>query len=780
PGGGGGGGGGDGGGGSDAFGALAVDWASLPPNAFAVTLFCLEESLESRSADVLPHAFAAFPDRDYCVVTVPAVATAAAVGPLLRGFSPVPPRPGSTFSHVLYVLHRDCLAAWTALRVVPYSAREHRLGAAKLLECWDPDVVAALREAEDGMAADLTANPPTFALVATLGRQVVGVAIADRAACSVEAVTWLRANYHVEDAVAYDRHRPKQQARLAHLVLHPFFASCGPLVLREVMRLYDKTVLYWEGRVGPVGSDGSGANGGLSEAGGCSDGGGPRAVSFRAIPAVVSAAMVPVRPRRRMQPPPGREPPSWLRVDKSGAVAPPTPSTLFLVSRRQLTRPRAAITTRIVVVGASTCGAAVLESLAYHPDVRLTSLTLVSPAGLPTPPPASGDPVDTAAAAATATTSAAAAATAGGTSGTAATAAAAGTSAVAFVAADTDAADARRKCCLGLEAAVRVLPSRLVDLDRVNRAILLPEGTVLPYDILVLTTGLQDDTAAKCPVFCCRDEPGGCGGGGNVGWSEGWCDGLLAADTPDAPQRVTEVLERCSDDDTAVVYGVAPAALVAVQTLIAMGVAPARIVLIRPPPPASASGSTARYADSLGHAAVDRHASGVLRALGVTELNGLTLARAGADGAHRLAAAEFDRADGSGEPVAVDCRLLLCCCEPAADADVLRAVDCGGLVFDGRLVVGTNFSTVDPAILAGGTLTKFSRLHQATTLRHDHYSSRELGEMLGAAIMARAIGAAKDEENGRRGNDSVKDGGENGRNTAATSPPRFSLARGQS
>lgn len=33
--------------------------------------------------------------------------------------------------------------------------------------------------------------------------------------------------------------------------------------------------------------------------------------------------------------------------------------------------------------------------------------------------------------------------------------------------------------------------SRLVDLDRDNSAILLPDGSVVPYDVLVLCTGLQ-------------------------------------------------------------------------------------------------------------------------------------------------------------------------------------------------------------------------------------------------------------------------------------------------
>lgn len=59
--------------------------------------------LESRAADFLPHAFLLYPDRDYCVLTLPSVG---AESVLLRHFSPVPARPGSAFNHVLYVMHR--------------------------------------------------------------------------------------------------------------------------------------------------------------------------------------------------------------------------------------------------------------------------------------------------------------------------------------------------------------------------------------------------------------------------------------------------------------------------------------------------------------------------------------------------------------------------------------------------------------------------------------------------------------------------------------------------
>lgn len=51
-------------------------------NAFAVTLFCMDEAYESRAADFLPHAFAMFRDSEYCILTLPHVSTDLAISTL--------------------------------------------------------------------------------------------------------------------------------------------------------------------------------------------------------------------------------------------------------------------------------------------------------------------------------------------------------------------------------------------------------------------------------------------------------------------------------------------------------------------------------------------------------------------------------------------------------------------------------------------------------------------------------------------------------------------------
>jgi len=75
-------------------------------NAFAITLFCMEAAVDSRSVDFLKYAFNLFPDRDYLIVTQPHTVPENA---LLSKFTLCPKNMKNTFSHVLYLIHRDYL-----------------------------------------------------------------------------------------------------------------------------------------------------------------------------------------------------------------------------------------------------------------------------------------------------------------------------------------------------------------------------------------------------------------------------------------------------------------------------------------------------------------------------------------------------------------------------------------------------------------------------------------------------------------------------------------------
>ena len=66
----------------------------------------MEAAVDSRAIDFLKYAFNLFPDRDYLIVTQPHTVPENA---LLSKFTLVPKTMNNTFSHVLYLIHRDYL-----------------------------------------------------------------------------------------------------------------------------------------------------------------------------------------------------------------------------------------------------------------------------------------------------------------------------------------------------------------------------------------------------------------------------------------------------------------------------------------------------------------------------------------------------------------------------------------------------------------------------------------------------------------------------------------------
>lgn len=114
----------------EAMSALETQLKAFKPNAFAVTVLCVDGMFESRALDMIPHAFELFPEREYVVLTLP---SGVAEPPLLRSFNLAVPRVGTTFSHSLYILHRDMLLAPEHLVVQRLSPRVHGEAVQKLI-----------------------------------------------------------------------------------------------------------------------------------------------------------------------------------------------------------------------------------------------------------------------------------------------------------------------------------------------------------------------------------------------------------------------------------------------------------------------------------------------------------------------------------------------------------------------------------------------------------------------------------------------------------------------
>jgi hypothetical protein len=69
-----------------------------------------------------------------------------------------------------------------------------------------------------------------------------------------------------------------------------------------------------------------------------------------------------------------------------------------------------------------------------------------------------------------------------------------------------------------------------------------------------------------------------------------------------------------------------------------------------------------------------------------------------------------------------------------ADIDVFSAINDSGLVYDGGIVVDSNFCTVDPCIFAVGDCSRFSRIHTDAVPIHT-INSRELGTYVAVKVI---------------------------------------------
>ncbi|KAK3611320.1 hypothetical protein CHS0354_029969 [Potamilus streckersoni] len=318
------------------------------PNAFCIQLFCIDERYEMRSVDFLAKAFTCFPDRDFCIITVPHLVPEF---PLLQEFVRITPRCPSTLSQELYVFHKSGLLKDFMVRPActnDYSGVEKLVKNVDLHENLLKDLQQYNRARRDNDGTELQA------FVAESQKQIVGIAIIRRE----EDIEYLRSHYNIEDFIYFNHHKRDEHGHLHHYALNPVFSHLSKHFLKEILRLGHKTCLYYP--LYPPYTDKSVVE---------------KHSLIGALP-----NMVPVRHRRQIVYP----------LDKLRHNSPSDrvlnqvdPYALNHINRKLTLEPKVTINARIVVVGASDVGIGFLEALAYCPHLRFNNLTLISPHGLP-------------------------------------------------------------------------------------------------------------------------------------------------------------------------------------------------------------------------------------------------------------------------------------------------------------------------------------------------------------------------------------------------------------
>jgi hypothetical protein len=416
-------------------------------NAFAITVFCMNEKFESRAEDLLRVVFEDHPKVDYCLFMVP---NGSAIPPSLTShMSCAKVRTGVSFNQSLFVMHKEVLLAKETLRV-------HRMNStfvAQLENFLSPveqekdDIVLSAHNAMNENDVELKDNPGEACFVVTAGRELIGVVTLSRKVLSSQDLDNLRANYQLDMFVNYERHRMRSQAMVTHWLLNPSFCRWTRFILREIMRRYEKTLLYFQCQknVAPANE--------------------------------IVDEFLPIRPRRRMQ---GRSEAqnniARLKSDDNAEI-PETP--LFLAAKKYLQQPKITISSRIVIVAGSTFAYSTLETLCFVPHLNFANLYVVFEK-----PPTCFLSEEAAASSAEPPYDY--------------TSLSSGCLSVG----DVDEMTLRELNAMGMTFKCTLIRGRLTDIDRGNRAIVVSDEAIVEYDVLVISSPSQGTPSIRtCSMF---------------------------------------------------------------------------------------------------------------------------------------------------------------------------------------------------------------------------------------------------------------------------------------
>ncbi len=325
----------------------ALEEAELPgANAFAITVMACKDGFETRIGDLLRAVFEDHPSLGYCMYMAPNKSETPnkLVGNMVR----CKLRNGISFDQTLYIMHRDAVLAYDLLSV-ERSLESGRHNLQSFLNPVGDNAQVILDSCEDAYKfndVDVKDNPMSICFEVRLDASIIGVITLSRKNIGNDDINWMRSNFMIDDFVSFDRHRARSQAFVTNFLISPVYGRWTRYVIREVMRKFLKTVLYFqhEKDVTP--------------------------------PLELVDNFLPVPPRRRQQPWQGAELPLSQRPS-SGMQA---DCPLYQLTKNDLTRPKTTVLNRIVIFGGGTSAWGVLEKLCFAHNFNFPNIYLISDA----------------------------------------------------------------------------------------------------------------------------------------------------------------------------------------------------------------------------------------------------------------------------------------------------------------------------------------------------------------------------------------------------------------
>jgi len=198
----------------------------------------MEAAFDSRSKDFLKYAFDLFPDRDYLIVTQPHTVPENA---LLSKFTLVQKQLANTFSHVLYLIHRDYLLEQdiTITRTVAsdFDSITELLESTPTAKDKTPSsIMEQIRDATH------SADTKWLAYSARVEDSVVATFVISKDV----NLEYYKSHFHIQDQILMAEHERKGHARLVFSIINPIFEKSTRYMLKELLRLSGKTCLYFE------------------------------------------------------------------------------------------------------------------------------------------------------------------------------------------------------------------------------------------------------------------------------------------------------------------------------------------------------------------------------------------------------------------------------------------------------------------------------------------------------------------------------------------------------
>ncbi|XP_070341608.1 cilia- and flagella-associated protein 61 isoform X5 [Equus asinus] len=203
--------------------------------AFCIQLFCIDEMHEARSLDFMNFVFSLFPDKNFCIISVPHLTPEFV---LIQNFVKLIPFNNCTLEQDLYVFHRAGLLKSINIRFATFSDTpgvENLVSTLMLSKSILEDLKQYNKAHRD------PDGTPLQAFVAEVAEQVVGIAVI-RNEMDVE---YIRSHYNIEDFIYFSHHQREEHGHLYHFALNPIFRHYTKFFLKEILRLGYKSCLYY-------------------------------------------------------------------------------------------------------------------------------------------------------------------------------------------------------------------------------------------------------------------------------------------------------------------------------------------------------------------------------------------------------------------------------------------------------------------------------------------------------------------------------------------------------